>query len=129
MKSLSISALSIVALAASGAFAQELPKTTERVVNISSALIPSGFDNSEPVAIVHGLYPNSCYSWNRADVTHPSATLHEVRAVANVSRGMCLMVMVPYAEEVPLGRFSAGQHTIRFVNGDGTYQEKALEVR
>jgi len=113
-----------------GAFAQSgFPKTVEQVVNISTALIPSGFDNSSPVAIVSGLFPNSCYSWSRADVAHPTAFTHEVRNMANVQLGMCLMVMVPFAEEVELGRFAPGDHSIRFVNGDGTYLEKTLQVR
>lgn len=119
-----------LALASIGAFAQStLPKTSERVVNISTAVIPSGFDNSEPVAVVSGLFPNSCYSWARADVTHPTGFTHEVRNVANVQTGMCLMVMIPFSEEVDLGRFSPGSHTIRFVNGDGSYIEKTLQVR
>jgi hypothetical protein len=102
--------------------------SAEKVVNISSAVIPSGFDNSEPMAIVSGLFPNSCYAWDRSEVKHVSNTLHEVRSIAKVRQGMCLMVMLPFSEEVMLGKFESGEHTLRFVNGDGTYLEKRLSV-
>lgn len=120
------------AIALSSTIAQaevELPKATERAANISTALIPSGFDNREPVAILGGLFPNSCYSWVRADVKQKDTFTHEVQAIARVQSGMCLMVMIPYSQEVELGEFAPGQHTVRFLNGDGTYIEKSIEVR
>ena len=105
------------------------PPATERVVSINSVLLPSGLDNSDPVAVVSGLFPNSCYSWNRADVTNPDAYTHEVRAVATVQQGMCLMVLIPYTKEVAIGKLDKGSHTLRFMNGDGTYIEKKLDVQ
>jgi hypothetical protein len=36
--------------------------------------------------------------------------------------------MLPFSEEVPLGTFEAGRHTIKFVNADGSYIEKTLDV-
>lgn len=103
-------------------------KTTETVVNVSTARLVSGYDPAEPVAVLSGTFPNSCYSWNRADVANVSETLHEIRAIANVRRGMCLMVLVPFSEEVQVGRLSRGTHTLRFMNGDGTYQEQQVIV-
>jgi len=101
---------------------------TDVPVNIASAKIPSGFDQSDVVAIVSGIYPNSCYSWSRADLDHKDAYLHEVKAIAHVTQGACLMVLVPFSEEIHLGAFEKGTHKLRFVNGDGTYFEQNLLV-
>jgi hypothetical protein len=97
-------------------------------VNLSTVVIPSGFDNSEPVAVLGGLFPNSCYTWEKAEVTHVDQTTHEVRSFAQIRDGYCLMVMLPFSEEVPLGTFKTGQHKIKFVNSDGSYIEKTLDV-
>jgi hypothetical protein len=101
---------------------------SEVAANISSVFVPSGFDNSDPFVVISGLFPNSCYAWTRADVTHETANLHIVRAMARVRTGMCLMVIIPYTEEAPLGKLDAGEHTLRFMSGDGTYIEKKLTI-
>jgi len=104
------------------------PVVVRKAINVSNASIPSGLDNTEPVAIVSGLFPNSCYSWQAAEVTEVSPLVHEVKSFANVRTGMCLMVIVPFSEEVALGKFTTGRHTVRFLNGDGTYMEKTVDV-
>jgi hypothetical protein len=38
------------------------------------------------------------------------------------------MVLVPFNKEIKLGKFNAGKHTLKFVNGDGTYLEKTMVV-
>ena len=101
---------------------------SEVSVNISTAVLPSGYDPSEPLAIISGMFSNSCYRCNRASVSNVTETLHEVRAIANVQMGMCLMVLIPFSEEVHFGKLSRGTHTLRFMNGDGTYQEKQVVV-
>ena len=108
--------------------ARAAASTSEVSVNISSATIVSGYDPAEPTAVISGMFPNSCYSWNRATVNNVSDTLHEIRALANVRMGMCLMVLIPYSEEVQVGKLVPGTHTLRFMNGDGTYQEKKVVV-
>lgn len=122
----------VVAAFGSVAFAsddQGQPKTREAVVSINDAYVPSGFDtNSDAFVVVNGLFPNSCYRFKSAAVNHVGPALHEVRAIATVSEGMCLMVLVPFSKEVQLGKLAAGDHAIRFMNGDGTYWEKALSV-
>jgi hypothetical protein len=38
------------------------------------------------------------------------------------------MVLVPFNKEVKLGKLNAGKHTLKFLNGDGTYLEKTLTI-
>jgi hypothetical protein len=120
--------LCAVVLMAGVAVQAEEAKTRSSAVNISTAIIPSGFDNSEPVAIVSGLFPNSCYKWEKTEVTHVDALTHEVKSFAQIRDGYCLMVMLPFSEEVALGKFETGTHKIKFVNADGSYIEKTLDV-
>lgn len=103
--------------------------TKEVTLSVSEVYVPGGFsENTDAFVIVSGMFPNSCYAWARADVKNTSQKLHEVKFFANVSQAMCLMVMVPYQKEVNLGRLVAGEHTLRFLNGDGTFFEKTLTV-
>ena len=105
------------------------PAQKEVVVSIADAYVPGGFDSTSDVfVVVNGIFPNGCYKWARADVTHPSQFVHEVRSIANVSQGMCLMVLIPFTKEVHVGQIGAGDHKIRMMNGDGTYLEKDLSI-
>jgi hypothetical protein len=107
----------------------QLPTEKEVIVGINDAYVPGGFDStSDAYVVVNGLFPNGCYRWARADVTHTTGNIHEVRSVARVSQGMCLMVLVPFTKEVRLGTLGAGTHAVRFMNGDGTYLEKSLTI-
>lgn len=107
----------------------ELPQTREVAVGISDAFIPGGFDSdSDAYVVASGVFPNGCYTWKRADVKHRDAYSHEVQSVASVSQGMCLMVLVPFTKEIKLGKLDTGKHTLRFLNGDGTYLEKSMVV-
>jgi hypothetical protein len=114
-------------LSSSAAFAADRG-SNRSVVNINAVSIPSGFDNNEPIAVISGLFPNSCYSWDKAEVKGVDKMTTEIRSYANIRQGMCLMVIIPFSEEVNLGKLEAGEHTLRFVNGDGTYLEKKLIV-
>jgi hypothetical protein len=111
------------------AFEGEKRETREQVVSINDAYIPSGFDSSsDAFVVINGLFPNSCYRFRDAKVEQVDANLYEVRAYAQVTEGLCLMVLVPFSKEVQLGRLAPGVHSIRFVNGDGTHWEKRLTV-
>jgi hypothetical protein len=124
---LSVLALSVVGMQAANA--ADYGETREQVVAINDAYIPSGFDSSsDAFAVVNGLFPNSCYRFRTAKVEHIGPALHEVRAYATVTEGLCLMVLVPYSKEVQLGKLAVGQHAIRFVSGDGTFWEKSLTI-
>lgn len=105
------------------------PSEKEVVVSVNDAYIPGGFDStSDAYVVASGLFPNGCYKWNRADVTHSDAFTHEIKSVAKVSQGMCLMVLVPFTKEIRLGTLASGKHSVRFMNGDGTYMEKTLTI-
>lgn len=115
-------------LVTASAYSATRAVSNRAVVNINSVTIPSGFDNSSPTAVISGIFPNSCYSWDKAEVTNVDRMTHEVRSYANIRQGMCLMVLIPFSEEVSLGKFDRGEHILRFHNGDGTYLEKKLSV-
>lgn len=107
----------------------DAPQEKEVQVGINDVYVPSGFDSSSDVYVVtSGIFPNGCYKWNRADVNHKDSYTHEVKTIASVSQGMCIMVLVPFTKEVRLGKFDPGKHTLRFLNGDGTYLEKSINI-
>lgn len=119
----------VLGFAMATAFAQAAPEDKEVLVNVGDVFVPGGFDTGSDVFVVEsGVFPNGCYSWKGAEVTHISPTLHEVRSIASVQQGMCIMVLVPFTKEVRLGKFESGDHTLRFINGDGTYLEKRLNI-
>ena len=114
---------------ASGLAMAKNTTSKEQLISVNDAYIPSGFDSgSDAFVVISGLFPNGCYALRDATVTHVGSALHEVRAYANVTQGMCLMVLVPFSKEVQLGKLATGDHSIHFVNGDGTYWEKHLVV-
>lgn len=107
----------------------QVPEVKEVQIGINDVFVPSGFDsNSDVYVVTNGIFPNGCYRWNKADVKHADSFTHEVRSSAIVSQGMCIMVLVPFTKEVRLGKFEVGKHTLRFINGDGTYLEKSLKI-
>jgi hypothetical protein len=128
MKTVILLTIAALMSTASISFAQNSP-SKEMVVGVSDAFVPGGFDsNSDAYVVTSGVFPNGCYSWNRATVNSKDEYTHDIRAIANVSSGMCIMVFVPFTKEVRLGKLATGAHTLRFVGGDGTYLEKKLVV-
>lgn len=132
MKSLSAIFLSLLlgssSLALASTRSDEAAKR-EVVVGVSDAFVPGGFDSeADAYVVVSGIFQNGCYSWKRGDVTNKSEFEHEIRSIATVSQGMCLMVLIPFQKEVKLGKLPSGKHALRFMNGDGTYMEKSLVV-
>ena len=116
-------------LSAAPAFAEQTAPTKEVQIGINNVYIPGGFDsNSDVFVVVNGVFPNGCYKWGRADVNHVDSLTHEIKSIAQVSQGMCIMVMMPFQEEIRLGKFAPGKHTLRFVNGDGTFLEKTMDI-
>ncbi len=114
--------------AAPSAFARE-GEVREKVIGVNDVYIPSGFDSSsEAFVVVNGLFPHSCYKLKGVKVEHIGPTLHEVTTLANVTEGLCLTVIIPFHKEVQLGRLAIGDHKLHFMNGDGTYMEKALTI-
>ncbi|MCB0370978.1 MAG: hypothetical protein KDD45_16545 [Bdellovibrionales bacterium] len=104
-------------------------QSREVIVGIQDAFIPGGFDiYSDTYVIASGIFPNGCYRWSHADINNVDQFTHEIRSIATVQSGMCIMALIPFNKEIKLGKFNAGEHTIRFVNGDGTYFEKMMMV-
>ena len=102
----------------------------EATVNISNAFIPNGFDEESDVFVVaSGVYPNGCYRWKDAKINNKTDFIHEVTATAQISQGMCIMVLVPFTREIRMGRMKSGQHTLRFMSEDGTYFEKNFAIQ
>jgi hypothetical protein len=104
--------------------------TREVQIGFSDAYVPGGFDtSSDAYVVVNGLFPNGCYKFKEAKVVNETANLHKISATAEVSQGMCLMVLVPFNREVRLGKLQEGRHIIRVMNGDGTFIEKTFSVQ
>ena len=113
----------------SSAFAKADPQPQEVTVGISGAYVPAGFDStSDAYVVVNGVFQNGCYKWSRAEQVTRDTFTHEIKTIATVTPGMCIMVLIPYQKEVRLGQLPSGKHTLRFLNGDGTYLEKTLNV-
>ncbi|MFN7905882.1 MAG: hypothetical protein ACK5P5_11935 [Pseudobdellovibrionaceae bacterium] len=101
----------------------------EAILDLSDVYIPNGFDqDSDAFVVVSGVYPNGCYRWKDAEIEHKGEFVHNVTSRAQVSQGMCIMVLVPFTKEIRIGKLSSGKHTLRFLSGDGTYFEKTLKV-
>lgn len=103
--------------------------TKEVDISISDAFVPGGFDSdADSYVVVNGVYPNGCYRWLRAEVTNKDTFNHDIKAIASVSQGLCIMVLVPFNHDVHLGKLASGEHTLKFLNGDGTYLQKTLKI-
>lgn len=139
MKKLSFLTLIVFVLSTAKSFAiPELPidepAKVERVMNITNVFVSSRLDRDDASVFISGQFPNSCYQWSRATVNEfaedkTGENVHVVRAYANVSQGMCLQVITPYTREVELGALTDGQHTIKVLNGDGTYQQLIVDIK
>lgn len=122
-------ALAVTILMAQFVVAEQLPAEKEVQIGISGAFVPGGFDSSsDAYVIANGVFQNGCYKWKRADVSSTGEFTHEIRSIATVTQGMCIMVLIPFQKDVRLGQLPTGKHTLKFLNGDGTYLEKSLVV-
>lgn len=117
--------LTVIAFHATTTFAAS---SREMPIGISDAYVPRVQANSEAFVVVNGVFQNGCYRWSRAEVKEVGDHRLEIRSFATVQSGMCIMVLVPFTKEVKLGNLAAGVHTLRFLNGDGTYLEKEMTV-
>lgn len=118
----------LMLMSASFATATGLP-AKDVVIGIHDVYVPGGFGpDSDAYVVVNGVFPNSCYRFGRAEVVDKDKATHEITSIARVQQGMCLQMLVPYTKEVRLGQLSSGTHTLRFMNGDGTYFERTMEI-
>lgn len=103
--------------------------TKEMYIAVNDVFVPNELKaNGDAYVVVSGMFPNSCYSWNRSEVKNVTNSEHEIRVVANVAQTICLMVLSPFNKEIILGRLSSGEHTVRVVSGDGTYFERKMSI-
>ena len=123
-------AIALVILTANLSFAAPNGAADREVqIGINGAFVPGGFDsNSDAYVVVSGVFQNGCYKWGRAETTNRDEFNHEIVSKTIVTPGMCIMVLVPFQKEVRLGKLAPGTHSLKFLNGDGTYMEKSLTV-
>ena len=101
----------------------------EVAVSVMDAYIPNGLKGGDDAyVVVNGLFPNSCYTLERAEVKHISDFSHQIRTIAKVRSGICLRVLVPYNKEISLGALKSGVHTLKFSADDDTYFEKTMTI-
>ncbi len=121
--------ITALALTTTSYAADKKSSEKEVQIGISGAFVPGGFDSSsDAYVVVSGVFQNGCYKWSRADVTNVDTYNHEIKSMASVTQGMCIMVLVPFQKDIRLGQLATGQHKLKFLNGDGTYLEKTLAV-
>ncbi len=107
---------------------QEIVK--EVAVSVMDVYVPSSLKGDQQgYVVITGLFPNTCYTFNRTEVNNVSAFEHEIRAIANVRSGICLRMLVPFNSELPLGYLKKGQHKLSFIADDGTSSEKVFELK
>lgn len=129
MKSLISVLILIASVSTHASAALPRPASKDVVIGISEVYVPENTSSaSDAQVVVSGMFPNSCYSWKHATVTNTTPLEHEVKSIAEVAQAMCLMVMVPFQKEVHLGKLISGSHTLRFMNGDGTYFERTMRI-
>lgn len=133
MRGLSLISIIMVAIAAvlvGKANAATPPVEKEVVIGVSDAFVPSGFDaESDAYVVTNGHFPNGCYRWKRSDVRrNPTSDVIEVRSIATVTEGYCIMVMVPFTQPITLGKLGVGEHKVRFIDGNGNYMEKTVVI-
>lgn len=125
-----ISTLILMFTLAATAQASPAPGSKEVMIAISAAFVPDVQSvNDDAYLVASGMFPNSCYSWSHAEVRNVTDFDHEIRSFAWVSSGPCLMYLVPFNQEIKMGRLTAGTHRIRFLSHDDTFLEKRLVVR
>ena len=110
------------------ASASQVP-TKDVIVSVNGVFVPGGFSSeSDAYVVLNGMFPNTCYSWDRAEVKNTTTKQHEIAAIAKVTQGTCLMMLVPWTKDVRLGKLERGHHMLRIHTGNGNYFERALEI-
>jgi hypothetical protein len=128
-KKIKILIATLIALISMTAYAEEVV-INQVGVGIMDVYVPSSLKaDADAYVVVNGLFPNTCYSLNRVEVSHTSQFAHQIRTVADVRSGICYRVLVPFNQEVQLGKLKAGNHALIFVADDGTSFEKTIVLK
>jgi hypothetical protein len=99
------------------------------IANVSDAFVPASVEAHEAIPVtVSGMFPNNCYSYDTAQVSERDRFTQVVRVFADVKDSICLMRMTPFLHEFKMGPLAPGEHTVIFINGDGSEIERKLIV-
>lgn len=89
------------------------------VRDVRNLFVPVGFDSrNEIVAVVDGYLPDPCHRLRKPDVRIDPATKRAViMPLAEVYRGTCPDVIVPFHQVVSLGELKAGDYSVELYDG------------
>ncbi len=65
-----------------------------------------------------GQFPNSCYKYKEAKLITNKARHFELQVLAEMSSGMCLMVMTPFSGSVVIDGLKPGRHTLSWLESE-----------
>ena len=95
----------------------------------SMVFAPTGFDQNDNAQIVSlGYLPNTCYKTGKTSYSINHTEKHlEINFQGTVRMdGICLMVQVPYTQEINLGRLPEGNYEVYFVSALGERVKMAV---
>ncbi len=126
----------LVALSASSLFAAPVAVRTLDPIEVASPIekifIPEGFDDNDNIEVVlHGNFPNTCYTVGRASATVDNEN-HEivVKATAYKYPGkLCLQSITPFIQTVTLGLLNEGNYTVRMADKQNLQKEMLVSKR
>lgn len=102
----------------------------EMAVGVNGVYIASGLTlQNNAYVVVNGLFPNGCYSLLAPKIVNKDTFTHEISVMAKVTQGLCLRVLVPFNQEISVGKLAVGEHLFRFIADDGTSIEKKTTVQ
>ena len=108
----------------------EEPIGKEVITAVNEAFVPLVVQAGDQVwIVVQGLFSNACYRWSRAEVAPIGEFTRQIVTYAQVTQGICAMVLLPFQHEIFLGVLKPGVYVLQFPAGDGTYFEKTLSVQ
>lgn len=104
------------------------PILTDAPVN--SIEIPESFVADAPAyIIVEGRFRSGCYKWVGAEVQQKPNFITEIHGFAQVSNGICIQMIIPFREKVPLGPLPAGTYDLHFMRADGSFLREVLTIQ
>ena len=104
--------------------------TTEAAIHINEVYVPNDLSSEmESYVVIAGAYPNGCYRWKGSEMRSRDLYTHSIKSVASVTQSYCIMVLIPFVQRIQLGKLVPGAHTLLFLNADGRYIVRNLEIK
>ncbi len=104
--------------------------TTEAVIHINEVYVPNDLSSEmESYVMIAGAYPNGCYRWKGSEMMSRDLYTHSIKPIAYVTQSYCIMVIIPFVQRIHLGKLVPGSHTLLFLNADGRYIVRTLEIK